>query len=267
MPETTSYNNTELSVNVRYGEVGPNGFISLKSLANLLQEAAGQSADILGFGEQAMAAYGLTWVLARLILRITRLPGAEQALNILTWPAKLDRFGYRGYEVRDQANALLVSGGSAWAIMNLATRRLAQPPADLTVNYPQNLRPCEPFSCRTLPGLNPTAEQESQVQWAKIIVRKDDLDINQHANNANYLSWLLEPLPLNQKYPSVIDITFRAECFPGNVLLSQCLLTPFDDTLNDKPAEQRIIHAIRRIDPVTGSMEEDVCRALTIWPA
>ena len=168
MLDTNYYIPTELSTNVRYGEIGPNGFITPKAMANLLQEVAGLSADSLGFGEQGMFAYGLTWVLSRLVLRIKRLPTAGESLKINSWPSKMDRFGYRGYEVFDQAGGMIVSGGSAWAIMDLATRRLASAPSELIENYPKNPRPCDEFTCRVLPNLNPKPEEENRLLQAAL---------------------------------------------------------------------------------------------------
>ena len=41
----------DLTFPVRYGEIGENGVATLAALGNWLQEAAGLSADSLGFGE------------------------------------------------------------------------------------------------------------------------------------------------------------------------------------------------------------------------
>ena len=86
----------DLTLNVRYGEVGADGVATLSSLANWLQEAAGQSASSLGFGEETLTDMGLTWILTRLVLRIRRLPTSCEAIRVHTWPSLLDRFGYRG---------------------------------------------------------------------------------------------------------------------------------------------------------------------------
>lgn len=252
----------DLPLNVRYGEVGADGVATLSSLANWLQEAAGQSASSLGFGEETLAGMGLTWILTRLVLRIRRLPTSCEAIRIHTWPSSLDRFGYRGYEVFDASDRLIISGGSAWSIMDLAARRLAPVPPELAAVYPRNPRPCDAFTCRVLPRL--TGGDERQ---ARLRVRRDDLDINGHVNNAHYLSWLLEPFvlrPGQAVVPALIDLGFRAECFPGEDLI--CLGGTADGEHTEvfgEPAPIRLIQAIRRVKEEGD--DEDVCRAVTLW--
>lgn len=83
----------DFPLHVRYGEVGADGVVTLSALANWLQEAAGQSASTLGFGEETLSSMGLTWILTRLVLRIRRLPASGEAIRVHTWPSTLDRFG------------------------------------------------------------------------------------------------------------------------------------------------------------------------------
>lgn len=253
----------DLPLNVRYGEVGADGVATLSSLANWLQEAAGQSASSLGFGEETLASLGLTWILTRLVLRIRRLPTACEAIRVHTWPSLLDRFGYRGYEVFDASDQRIISGGSAWSIMDLAARRLTPVPPELSAVYPRHARPCDAFTCRVLPRLAGDADNR-----ARLRVRRDDLDINGHVNNAHYLSWLLEPFAPRAeqaRVPALVDLGFRAECFPGEELVS--LSGASDDAeggdVFGSPAPCRLVHAIRRVSGESGG--EDVCRAVTWW--
>ena len=75
----------DLTFQVRYGEIGENGVATLAALGNWLQEAAGLSADSLGFGESELLHSNVTWILTRLVLRIARLPRAGEALRVHTW--------------------------------------------------------------------------------------------------------------------------------------------------------------------------------------
>lgn len=266
----------DFPLTVRYGEIGFDGAATLPSLANWLQEAAGQSASSLGFGEEMLSPLGLTWILARLALRIVRLPGAGEQLRVRTWPSTLDRFGHRGYEVFDADEHVIVTGSSAWTIMSMNERRLAPVPSDLASAYPKDPRPCLPFSCRTLPRLN----DENSAESTLLRVRRDDLDLNGHVNNARYLAWLTEALPAPAAdsgeclIPAMLDVSFRAECFPGDELDSVCAPAPGEDSmlkiirqeqnlLADREAgEHAVLHSIRRRQ--TGKTEE-VCRALSLW--
>ena len=259
---------TDLEFPVRYGEIGENGVATLSALGNWLQEAAGRNAEALGFGENALLQHGVTWVLTRLVLRMDRLPREGEHLRIHTWPAMLDRFGHRGYEVYDEKNRLIVSGGSAWSVMRLSDRSLSQLPAALVPKYPSEPRPCPPFACRVIPRLR--AEHPSH---ALLRVRRDDLDINGHVNNTRYMAWLMETFPPFSSgdrehavplTPRLVDITFRAECFPQEELECLCASAEppagTEKEILGKDAPWTELHSIRRIGD-----NEEVCRALTLW--
>jgi acyl-ACP thioesterase len=279
----------DYSLNVRYGEVGPDGRVTLSSLAAWLQEAAGHNALSLGFGEENMSGRRLAWILTRMVLRIRRLPGTGESIRVRTWPSSIDRFAHRGYEVYDGEGALIVSSGSAWSLMDTATRRLGAMPPELSAAFPTEPRPCDEFTCRVLPRLPADSQNEAQNEAqngaqngaqneggtggfaATIQVRRDDRDIHRHVNNAHYLSWLLEALPDSALsgqdgplFPRLVDLTFRAECFPGEKLLSVCAPPENPDDPGMffcREAPFRLVHAIRRIP----GNQEDVCRGVTYW--
>lgn len=258
----------DLCFAVRYGEIGENGVATLSALGNWLQEAAGLSADSLGFGENDMLPLGVTWIMNRLVLRIDRLPRAGEELRVHTWPSTLDRFGYRGYEVYDAEGKLIVSGGSMWSVMNVEDHSLAAIPEDIQRVYPADPRPCEAFSCRVIPRLKAEAPSSCLLR-----VRRDDLDINGHVNNTRYLAWLMETLPpapalasnwAEPLTPRLLDVTFRAECFPQEEL--ECLSAPAPAPASaptevlGKEVPVTLLHTIRRL-----SDDTEVCRALTMW--
>lgn len=261
-------NASDMRLIVRYGEIGENGVTSLSVLGNWLQEAAGRNADRLGFGEETLLPYGLTWVLTRLALRIARLPRAGEELIIHTWPSTMDRFGYRGYEIRDGKGVLIVTGTSAWSVMELAGRCMARLPEQIAPKYPVTPRSCEPFACRVIPRIRP-----EDASSCPLIVRRDDLDINGHVNNTRYLAWILENLPPSPALlrkereplmPRLVDITFRAESFPQENL--ECLCAPVE-VPNSAPQEVfgRRVPCARIHSIVRSTDKREICRALTLW--
>ena len=167
-------------------------------------------------------------------------------------------------------------GSSAWTIMNMNERRLAPIPPKLAAAYPKAPRSSLPFCCRTLPRLI----DENSAQRSPLRVRRDDLDLNGHVNNARYLAWLTEALPApaadsgERLIPAMLDVSFRAECFPGDELDSVCASAPMADAMNDLIRQEQkllpgretgghaVLHSIRRTQ--TGKAEE-VCRALSLW--
>lgn len=247
-----------LTLRARYGEAGADGRIRLGALANWFQEAAGHNASALGFGDERLLAEGKTWILTRLALRIRDLPVPGDEVSVRTWPAKLEHLGHRGYEIYNAAGERIVAAVSAWTVLDLASRRLTALPEEAAALYPTKTLPCIPFPTRTIPRLR------EGLRSADVLVRRDDLDINGHVNNARYLGWLLECLPWTPgQSPALLDVTFRAECFPGEALTSRCAPLPEADDPGCEgfpPAPHGILHVLRRADS-----GEDVCRAVTRW--
>jgi len=255
-------NGYEMRFSVRYGEIGFNNLATFSALGNWLQEAAGLSADTLGFGEDILWQRGLTWILARLVLRVKRMPHAGEELCVRTWPSRHDRFGYRGYELFDASGDCIASSGSAWMVMRLADRQPMPVPQDVADAFPRNPRDCDAFTCRAIPRL-----RAEQTEAALLRVRRDDLDINGHVNNTRYLAWLLEPVQADgddRATPLLMDVTFRAECFPQEELESACALAPAPaeapGEIFGAEASRCRLHSIRRLGD-----DAEVCRALTLW--
>lgn len=234
---------------VRYGETGVNGLARLASVADWFQEAAGLHADALHFGERELHARGIPWVLTRLHLRIARLPGIGEAVKIHTWPAGKDHLGQRCYEVAQDDGTVIIRATGAWALMNLETRHMVDIPDSFAAILPEVTGNYLPFATRVLPKLRETERS------AAILVRHDDLDINRHVNNARYLGWLCEPL--DAAAPAEVDMQFRAECFPGDVLESACSALS-----SDGGGLPERVHVLTR---TKDGRTTDVCRAVTRW--
>lgn len=240
------------SLMVRYSEVAPEGCATPAAIAGWLQEAAGHSALSLGFGPERLYALGLAWVLTRFSMRIARLPDAGEIVTVCTWPAQHDRhMGYRAYQLFDAAGALLAEATGVWVILDLTTRTMREIPQELMEVYPQNTKHVSPPAPRVLPRLR------ARGQGSPLLVRRADLDQNGHVNNTHYIAWLFETLD-EAAYPLTslrsVDITYRAECFPGDTLM-----------IGQAPGEagpdgKVLIHALRR-----ESDDSEVCRAMTIW--
>ena len=242
-----------METRVRYGESGPSGQVKLSAVANWFQEAAGLNADELGFGDEKMFACGLTWVLTRMIFRISRMPQVGEQVRVRTWPSLSEHFWNRGYELYDAEDRLLMQSTGAWTVMDIASRRMAPMPEELQAAFPSQTFPTMPFLPSSAPRLR-QAEQE-----APILVRRDDLDMNGHVNNTRYLGWLMEPLDLKGEALALLDISFRAECFPGDAIASR-VSAPEPDP--ETPALQNRVHALVR---TSGEKPLDVCRAVTRW--
>jgi acyl-ACP thioesterase len=172
-------------------ELDQRGRMPLGILYRNLQEAAERNAVDLGFGAETMIKNGLTWILARLQLRVTAFPEGRRTITAETWPAAVEsRFAMRDFRFRygvDQACFAVAS--SVWLLLDIARQR--------PVTVAQHVRHeqlldigrmvTEPF-----PAIQTNGEPACVTEFR---VRRSDLDINDHVNNLHYVEWLAESVP------------------------------------------------------------------------
>jgi acyl-CoA thioesterase FadM len=225
------------------------GQLSPAALAGYLQEAAGRSADALGFGLQALNERGLTWVLARSQIALDLPIRWGDVLEVDTWPSGVDRLAaLRDFRLR-RDGAEIGRALTTWFAIDLATRRPVKPqqllPEERHAQTPHVLAPAAaPIAAPA------TAEVERRFQ-----VRFADIDANLHVTNASYVAWALEAVEepfWRAARVAAIDIQYLAECNYGAYVRSRSAPEGVDARL----------HVVVR--------EEDgkeVARARTVWAA
>lgn len=181
----------------------------MPTLCNYLQETAGRHADRLGVSIFDLEPRGLTWVLARLHVRLVELPGWQGPVEVETWPS-----GSRGYYATRDFLALDAEGAevaratSRWMVLDRERRRPVRLPRDVAA-LPVPRRP------RALPGPSlqlPRLERPGPGR--SFAVRRRDLDVNAHVNHVRYLEWALEALPpsfADGHRPRELEADFRSE--------------------------------------------------------
>jgi acyl-CoA thioesterase FadM len=240
---------TTVSFTVHSFDADAFGFLAPAALAGYLQEAAGRSADALGFGLANLNELGATWVLARERVVLDQPIRWGETLTVETWPNGLDRLAALRDFVLRRDGVEIGRALTTWFALDLATRRPVRPdrlfPARLHAQGPHVLPAAEP----PLPELL-TAELERRFQ-----VRLADIDANQHVTNASYVAWALEAVDeacwRGQRLAS-LDVQFLAECHQGSYVRSR----------SSAQVDGTRLHAIVR--------EEDgkeLARARTRWVA
>jgi acyl-ACP thioesterase len=238
---------TRASFTVHSYDADAFGHLMPAALAGYLQEAAGRSADALGFGFAELQARGLTWVLARQQLELSAPVRWNETLEVETWPSGVDRLAaLRDFRLlkdgREIGRAL-----TTWFALHLDTRRPVRPDQFLPPERLGQTAHLLPAGQPPLPGLNAREiERRFQVRFA-------DIDANRHVTNASYLAWVLEAIDAEAWRGlrlGALDLQFLAECNHGSYVRSRSV--PFGEGVR--------LHAVVR--------EEDgkeVARARTTW--
>lgn len=223
------------SFRVRVFQTDPGGRLTLPALCDFLQEAAGNHAGLLHASAPQMHDHGLAWVLARLYVRLERLPRWGRTLRVTTWPHARDRHSTRrDFLLQDGEGRELGRAATSWVTLDLASRRLVPLPEFLDGLWDASVPGALDYPARSVPRLSGSGQGATP-----ILVRRADLDVNGHVNNSRYPEWALESLPAQvlERRLLAADVSFRAECFAGETVVSE-----------SAPGEGGFLHAIRRSD-------------------
>jgi medium-chain acyl-[acyl-carrier-protein] hydrolase len=189
----------------------------LLALLDAMAETAGRHAEVLGVGVRDLHAKGLTWVLARLHVKIKQIPGAGQSVLIATWPSGRHRlFAVREFRLTDGSGAEILKATSAWALMNMETRR----PSRLDPHLPMFSRHPERMINDDFSQLPPLQKADGQIFYRAAAV---DIDINDHVNNTVYLDWALRAVPAfaSRQRPLSMEAAFLGEARLGDEIFCQ----------------------------------------------
>jgi acyl-CoA thioesterase FadM len=194
------------------------GLLMPAALAGYLQEAAGRSAEALGFGMGRLNQQGLAWVLSRqrVVLDVPLRLG--DVLQVETWPSGIDRIqALRDFRLtRDGVE--VGRALSAWLVMELASRRPRRPDKLLPPERHAQVDHVMPLFAAPLPALGPAAlERSFQVRYA-------DIDAVGHVTNASYVGWAMEAIEepaWRSLRLATLDVQFLAETTLGQSVLSR----------------------------------------------
>lgn len=188
----------------RYGNMRP------LILMNELQGMGDKHAEKLGVGYEYCQSHGMAWVVTHYLVDIIEMPTEREELKIMTWPSCQDALrATRDFEIRGADDRLLVRATSQWVLIDMVRRR----PLRLDENLPRWLiNECRAWdrTFEKFPDFEPTKTH-------KMKCRFDDIDVNQHINNAVYAVWATESVGYeyrNQHKLKSIELNFKREISP-----------------------------------------------------
>jgi len=230
--------------------VDARGRLSVISICNFLQDAAGCHAHALGVSIDQLHPLHLTWVLVRMRIELFHHLAWRDQLHVQTWPSQQERLiSQRDFVLTDGAGREVGRCVTGWVLMDLQRWR----PQRLT-SLPTPLpSPDRPRALATMPAkIDPP---EGLVDAQVFQVGDRDLDRNGHVNNVRYVEWALETVPahvLNTCRLDALDINFTGEAFHAEDILAGSRAADDQDST--------FHHVIRR-----QASGEDLARAKTVW--
>jgi len=233
---------------VRNYEVDVHNRASVVTIANYLQEAAGQHADHLEIGVSDLLKHNWTWVLTRLKIDIQHFPAQQEVIKVLTYPIGFDKyFVYRNFILYNAQEEEIGRAQSTWAVMDVQARKMIGVPELISsITLPEEVPFVERLKGRVAKIKEARYQEDFKVRWF-------DLDTNNHTNNAYYLQWVLESLPeevLRNKQLVSVDIMYRMETIWKDKIIGKA----------ESTGDQSFVHQL-----VRQSDQKELAQATTIW--
>jgi len=231
-------------------EADASGRLGIPGLFNYLQDIAAHHATALDRGKESLEKDNRFWVLSRILVDISDMPGWEEELIIRTWPRGVDKlFALRDFEIFGPKGIRYGAATSCWLMVNRDNRRPVRPDeslADLD-GAPENESALVRYPSK-LPGAGSQAKESTAFP-----VKYSDLDFNMHVNNVQYIRWIIDAYPqdfiLGNTFRSA-EVNYLAEALPGDKI-----------TVRSSEQEEKIFdHSIIRKND-----SKELCRLKLSW--
>ena len=219
-------NGYEEKINLKYSEIDQNLTMKPFALLNYLQDIASKNAEDYGFGYSYIHPRNYAWFLIKYRMEFEEYPFDIQEITLKTEPRGCNKlFAYRDFEFF-RGEKLLGRIHSMWSIVDIESRSIVPVKTAIVENpymIPFEKREDDLSFGKISPITSPTLEKEFEVRY-------NDIDVNGHANNGNYIVWAFEPLSFefkNSHKIKTIDMIYKKEARFGEKLISQ---VEFKDT-------------------------------------
>ena len=173
------------------------------SVLDFFQDVAGEHADILGIGRDAILPQKLVWVVVRIRFRVLDTPKIYSRIKVSTWPLEPNRAVFRReYTIEDENGKECVVGSSEWVLMHIEKRRIVPTRDIMHIEDGYLTRKLFEENFPRLPDFTPDGE------GLRIVPGFSEIDVNGHVNNTKYANFVLDAAGLSSG--EAID-TFQIE--------------------------------------------------------
>ena len=203
---------------INYYELNTNLKLKESMFMLFLQDAATVNAEDNGFGYTWCEANNYGWFLLKYRIELEHYPQKYDYIEIETESRGASKlFAFRDFTIYNPENEIIGRVASCWALIDMNTKAMIAP-----IKAKDDFQIFEKREDDLVYNKIRTPEE---FEYEKTFeVRFDDIDVNKHVNNANYIIWALESLDFGfrgRKKLKSLDIVFKKEIKFGNKILSQ----------------------------------------------
>lgn len=184
---------------IPYYDCNKLGYVKPVALLEYLVETSSLHSDDIGSGLEDLTKEDYGWILSRWKVKLYNYPRAREKIQIQTWASDFEKFyANREFKIYDESNNLILKASTLWIFMSLKRKR--------PIRIPKNV--IDSFNYKSEKNFDEFFKFEDDFKdniSMDFRVRKTDIDYNNHVNNAKYLNWILEPIPLDIDENYVLD--------------------------------------------------------------
>ena len=152
---------------------------------------AGYHSDTIGYGVLDIPKTNRSWILLEWKVKVLNRPKYGDILEAKTWARNCTKiFTYRDFEIYNQNNEKCVLATSKWTWVDAKTGKMARIDSDIDEKY--GAEKMHVFDCEDIEKVEEPDNFLSEVEY---IVKRRDIDINNHMHNLYYLDVAEEALP------------------------------------------------------------------------
>lgn len=219
MIDETSRFFKEKEFNIRYSEMDYHKVLKPSAMLNFLQDLATFAADEGGFGYNETVVNNLGWFLLKYHMEFNDYPKNVENILLKTEARGYNKlFASRDFEIYNSENNDLIGRViSQWALVKLDDKSMVLPSEYFSFMYKMEKREDD----LSFEKIHPLEKVDYKEEFK---VRYDDIDVNHHVNNMNYIVWAFEALPkdFKDKYKmKTLDMLYKKEIQYGNTVVSE----------------------------------------------
>lgn len=229
---------------VRLSEIDRENKATNKAILSYLEDIGGIHSNIAGYGIYDIPKTHLTWVLIEWKLQIIRRPNYAEKVKVITWSRNALRcYAFRDFEIYDQEGNVIALAASKWVLVNMQKGKIERIEPELIAKYEPELDKSA-FEGENFAKI---IEPEKYQMETEYVVRKADIDINNHMHNLNYMDLANEALPENiftNKQFNNIRITYKKEIKLGEIVKCKYGTNGEKHVISIKSQDDKTLHAL-----------------------
>lgn len=231
---------------IKVSDVGKENKATNKAILAILEDVACIHSDIAGYGVTNIDETHVTWLLLEWKVQIIKRPKYGDKVIAKTWSkASKKCYAFRDFEVCNEKGEIIIRASSKWVLMDVEKCKIVTIQDEIMGKYEPELD-LKSFEDEEFKKNREPEKCEMQTLYK---VKKNDIDINNHMHNINYIDLANEILPeyiCKKGELDYIRITYKKEIKLGETVICKFVHNEEKNSniITIKSEDDKTLHAI-----------------------